>query len=118
MTDRTWVKTGKSLFVNIVLLTRGSCLSALSINGILIPNPFPSGGITGLSLLLHYEFPESPFVLFYLMFNIPLFAVAWRYVSRVPSFPSLASEFARSLHKNHKIIAHHPDLREHSPDVP
>jgi len=82
MSDRTWVESGKSLFKNILLLTLGSCLSAFSINGILIPNHFPSGGITGLSLLLHYEFPELPFVLFYLLFNIPLFAVAWRYVGR------------------------------------
>ncbi|SCY34311.1 YitT family protein [Desulfoluna spongiiphila] len=82
MTDRAWITTGKNVAKNVCFLSLGSCLSALSINGILIPNHFPSGGITGLGLLLHYQFPEIPFILFYLMFNVPLFAVAWKYVGR------------------------------------
>ncbi len=82
MSDQTWIDSGKIVVKNVCLLTLGSCLSALSINGILIPNHFPSGGITGLSLLLHYQFTDLPFVLFYLMFNVPLFAVAWKYVGR------------------------------------
>lgn len=79
---RAWIEPGKRLLKNVLFLTIGSCLSAISINGILIPNHFPAGGISGLCLLLHYQFPELPFVAFFLMFNVPLFAVAWRYVGR------------------------------------
>lgn len=82
MPAQTWIESGKSVAKNVFLMSLGSCLSALSINGILIPNHFPSGGITGLCLLLHYQLPELPFVLFYLMFNVPLFAVAWKYVGK------------------------------------
>ena len=67
---------------NIVLITTGSCICALAINGILIPRGFVSGGLTGLALVLHYIIPYLPVSALYLLFNIPLFALGWKYVSR------------------------------------
>ena len=71
-----------SFLKNIFLLTLGSIISAVSINGILIPNKFIAGGITGLSLILHYEFSNFSFVFFYIFMNIPLFAIAWKFVGK------------------------------------
>ncbi len=106
------IQQSQSILKNLTLLALGSALSALSINGILIPNHFPSGGITGLGLLLHYEFPTIPFILFYLLFNIPLFAMAWRYVGRRFFFYSLLglAIFSLSIHFIHIPIPLHDKI--------
>jgi uncharacterized membrane-anchored protein YitT (DUF2179 family) len=67
---------------NLVLIATGSCICALAVNGILIPQGFVSGGVTGLSLVFHYVMPYLPVSGMYLLFNVPLFALGWKYVSR------------------------------------
>lgn len=67
---------------NLVLISAGSCICALAVNGILIPRGFVSGGVTGLALVIHYVVPSLPVSALYLLFNIPLFALGWKYVSR------------------------------------
>jgi uncharacterized membrane-anchored protein YitT (DUF2179 family) len=67
---------------NLVLIATGSCICALAVNGILIPRGFVSGGVTGLSLVFHYVMPYLPVSGMYLLFNVPLFALGWKYVSR------------------------------------
>ena len=67
---------------NLVLITAGSCICAFAVNGILIPRGFVSGGVTGLALVFHYVMPSLPVSALYLLFNIPLFALGWKYVSR------------------------------------
>lgn len=67
---------------NLILLTMGSSICALAINGILIPRGFVSGGVAGVSLVLHYIMPYLPVSVLYLLFNVPLFAMGWKYVSR------------------------------------
>ena len=112
MSHEIWVENSTTFLKNVLLLTLGSALSALSINGILIPNQFPSGGITGLSLLLHYQFPAISFVIFYLLFNIPLFALAWRYVGRRFFLYSLLglAIFSLSVHFIHVPIPLHDKI--------
>jgi uncharacterized membrane-anchored protein YitT (DUF2179 family) len=67
---------------NLVLIVTGSCICALAVNGILIPRGFVSGGVTGLALVFHYIMPYLQVSTLYLLFNVPLFALGWKYVSR------------------------------------
>ena len=60
----------------------GSVLIGVGINGILIPHRFVSGGVTGLSLLLHYLVPSLSVALIYVVANVPLFLSGWFFVSR------------------------------------
>jgi len=45
---------------NLLLITVGCFLCAVAIKGILIPKEFLTGGVTGLSLLIHYVLPSLP----------------------------------------------------------
>ena len=67
---------------NLILITAGSCICALAVNGILIPRKFVSSGVTGIALIFHYIIPYLPVSVLYLLFNVPLFALGWKYVSR------------------------------------
>lgn len=67
---------------NLLLITVGSSLCALAINGILIPHQFISGGITGLVLIVNTMVKELPFAPLYLLFNIPLYIFAYRAVGK------------------------------------
>ncbi len=78
------------LLVNLFLLTAGSLLCAAAINGILIPSQFLAGGISGLSLLIHYVMPVVPVGVANFLLNIPLFVVGWMFVGRRFFWYSLA----------------------------
>ena len=80
----------KKILWNLLLITIGSILCALSIKGVLIPKQFLSGGVTGVSLLIHYLFPSLPVGLIYFILNIPLFVIGWLFVGRRFFFYSLA----------------------------
>ncbi len=75
---------------NLLLIFSGSVMCAAAIKGILIPRQFLAGGVTGLSLLLHYLLPSLPVGLAYLLLNIPLFAFGWMFVGRRFFFYSMA----------------------------
>ncbi len=67
---------------NLFLMTSGSVLCAVAVNGILVPQQFFGAGFTGLSLVIHYLAPSLPVALVYLILNIPLFALGWMYAGR------------------------------------
>ncbi|HDP25604.1 MAG TPA: YitT family protein [Deltaproteobacteria bacterium] len=67
---------------NLFLITSGSILCALAVNGILIPQEFLSAGFTGVTLIIYYLFPVLPPSLIYLLINIPLFFIGWNFVGR------------------------------------
>jgi uncharacterized membrane-anchored protein YitT (DUF2179 family) len=75
-------KNLRQILWNLVLIITGSCICAFAVNGILIPRGFVSGGLTGVALIFHYIMPYLPVSALYLLFNIPLFALGWKYVSR------------------------------------
>jgi uncharacterized membrane-anchored protein YitT (DUF2179 family) len=75
---------------NLLLIFTGSVFCAVAIKGILIPKDFLAGGLTGLSLLIHYVLPGLPLGLIYFILNIPLFVIGWRYIGRRFCFYSLA----------------------------
>jgi uncharacterized membrane-anchored protein YitT (DUF2179 family) len=72
----------KSLAWDLALITAGSLLCAVAINGILIPQQFLVGGITGLALLIHFMWPALPMGMIYFILNVPIYALGWRYVGR------------------------------------
>ncbi len=72
----------KSVGWNLILLTLGSLLCAVAINGILIPHRFVSGGVTGVALIIHYLRPSLSVALIYALANVPLFIAGWFFISR------------------------------------
>lgn len=56
----------------------GATLVGLGTNLFFIPNKVVSGGVTGVSILLHYGF-DTPVGLVNLLLNIPLMIIGWRW---------------------------------------
>ena len=75
---------------NLLLISVGSVICSIAIKVILIPKQFLAGGLTGLSLLLHYVIPSLPVGILYFLLNIPLFAIGWMFVGRRFFFFSIA----------------------------
>jgi uncharacterized membrane-anchored protein YitT (DUF2179 family) len=67
---------------NLFLITSGSVICALAINGILIPHKFLSGGFVGTTLIIHYLFPFLPVAVLYFVLNIPVYFLGWKYIGR------------------------------------
>ncbi len=67
---------------NLFLITSGSLICALAINGILIPHKFLSGGFVGTTLILHYLFPFLPVAGLYFVLNIPVYFLGWKYIGQ------------------------------------
>jgi uncharacterized membrane-anchored protein YitT (DUF2179 family) len=82
---------------NLFLITAGSLLCAVAINGILVPTQFLAGGVSGLSLFIYYLFPFVPIGVTNFLLNIPLFVVGWLFVGRRFFFYSLAGMTIFSL---------------------
>ncbi len=75
------MKTKLSEFLfQTLLLTSGSALCALAVNGILIPHNFLSSGLTGVALVIYYKAPVLSVATLYLLINIPIFVLGWFYV--------------------------------------
>jgi len=72
----------KQVLWNLFLISLGSSLCAIAINGILIPQKFLSGGLTGLVLIIHYLIPSLSVAILYALLNVPVFALGWMYVGR------------------------------------
>ena len=87
------IKTIRTVCFNLLLIFAGSLLCAVAIKGIIIPKQFLAGGVTGLSLLIHYVLPGLPLGLIYFTLNIPLFVIGWLFVGRRFFFYSLVGVF-------------------------
>jgi uncharacterized membrane-anchored protein YitT (DUF2179 family) len=94
---KSTMQTTRLVLWNLTLITFGSVLCAVAINGILIPRRFVSGGLVGLALLIRYllSFPSVGWI--YFLFNIPLFLLGWMYVGRRFFVYSIAGLFIFSL---------------------
>ena len=78
---------------NLTLISLGSALCAVAINGILLPQQFYGAGFTGVSLVIHYLFPSWPVAVLFFILNIPVFALGWMYVGRPFFLYSIAGMF-------------------------
>jgi len=102
----------RRLPLNIGLIMLGSAICAVAINGILVPHRFVSGGVTGLALVIHYLAPSLPISGLYLLLNLPLFALGWKFVGRRFFFYSIAGMaiFSGALQWVHLSITIHDPL--------
>ena len=75
-----WIKAYKelrSVMINIGLISAGCVIWVVGMNAVLVPEKLFSGGLTGIALLLHYQFPLIDIGLAYLALNIPLVILGW-----------------------------------------
>lgn len=82
---------------DLFLIISGSLISAVAINGILIPQHFVTGGVTGLAMILNSKIPFLKLEWIYFLMNIPLFAMAWMAVGRRFFFYSIIGMIALSM---------------------
>jgi len=71
-----------SILYNSSLITIGSILCAWTINTLLVPHQFLSGGLAGVALIIHYLWPETSVGSLNFLLNIPVLMVGWFYVGR------------------------------------
>lgn len=74
---------------NLLFITVGSTLFSLGAKAIVVHHNFITGGIYGTGLLLFYKTQWLSPGIWFLIFNLPLIAVGWFYVSRRFFFYSL-----------------------------
>lgn len=67
---------------NLLLLTVGSVIYIIGMNGVVVHHSFIPGGLYGLCLFLYYKTGLLSAGGWYLLLNIPLFIVGWIYISR------------------------------------
>jgi len=96
--------TPKAIAWNLLLLTLGSILFAIGINGAVVNNSFITGGAYGAALLLWYKTELLSPPLWYLLFNIPLFALGWFFVGRRFFWYSLYGTLAVTLSSQWIIV--------------
>ncbi|MGE4554214.1 MAG: YitT family protein [Desulfovibrionaceae bacterium] len=82
---------------NVFLLTAGSLLCAVGVNGVIIHQHFLTGGLFGACLLLYYATGWLTPGLWYGLLNLPLFALGWVMVSRRFFFYSIYATAAFTL---------------------
>ena len=91
------LESARLVLWNLFLITSGSLICALAINGILIPHGFLSGGFVGATLIIHYLFPFLPVAALYFVLNIPVYFLGWKYIGRRFFIYSLAGMVIFSL---------------------
>lgn len=67
---------------NIGLISLGSIIFVIGVNGILIPKGFMSGGLVGIAMIFHYLFPSMEVGWVYFLLNLPLILLGWFTISR------------------------------------
>ncbi|MCG8617846.1 MAG: YitT family protein [Desulfobacterales bacterium] len=67
---------------NLFLITLGSLIFAIGLKGIFIPHGMITGGFSGLGLLFLYATDSLTAGLWYLILNIPVFILGWKFVSK------------------------------------
>ncbi len=67
---------------NLILITTGSVLFSLGAKAIVLPHGFIAGGVFGVALLIHYATGALSAGVLYFLMNIPLFALAWMFISK------------------------------------
>lgn len=86
-----------SLPYNLFLITLGSAIFGLGVKGIAVPHGLITGGISGLALLVYYWTDLLTPGVLYILVNIPIFLLAWKFISRRFFFYSLYGTIALTL---------------------
>ena len=98
--------SAKQVFWNLFLIACGTLISAVAVNGILIPQQFFGAGFTGVAIIIHYLFSPLPMGVLYLLLNIPVFVLGWVYVGRRFFYYSIAGMlfFSAALQWIHLLV--------------
>ena len=75
------VKKSNFLYQSL-LLAAGSILCAFAVKVLLMHHSLLARGLTGFALLIYYKWPELPMSVIYLLINIPVFVLGWKFVGR------------------------------------
>lgn len=67
---------------NLFLLTTGSIIYIIGMNGVVIHHNFIPGGLYGVCLFIYYKTGLLSPGAWYLVLNVPLFILGWIYISR------------------------------------
>jgi uncharacterized membrane-anchored protein YitT (DUF2179 family) len=67
---------------NLFLITLGSFILAFGVKAIIIPQGMITGGFSGLSILLLYYSGSFTPGLWFLILNIPVFVIGWKFISK------------------------------------
>ena len=74
--------TPREILTDVALLLAGNILVAIAVNGLLLPMKFVSGGFIGMSMVIQYISPIMSVGLLYVLLNIPLYVLGFRFVGR------------------------------------
>lgn len=77
------------------VMTIGCLLYAVSLNYFFVSNKLAEGGAAGICLILYYLF-KFPISITYLVINIPLLAIGWKYLGREFLLKTLYGTFCLS----------------------
>ncbi len=67
---------------NLFLITMGSFILATGLKSIIIPHGMITGGFSGFGILLLYYSESLTPGLWYLILNIPVFIIGWKFISK------------------------------------
>ncbi|MBU0970581.1 MAG: YitT family protein [Proteobacteria bacterium] len=67
---------------NLFLITLGNLILAVGLKAIIIPHGMITGGFSGLGILLLYSTGALTPGLWYLILNIPVFIIGWKFISK------------------------------------
>lgn len=67
---------------NLFLITLGNFILSIGLKSIIIPHGMITGGFSGLGILLLYYTKSLTPGLWYLILNIPVFLIGWKFVSK------------------------------------
>ncbi|MCP4721044.1 MAG: YitT family protein, partial [Desulfobacteraceae bacterium] len=67
---------------NLFLITLGGFILAVGLKSIIIPHGMITGGFSGLGILLLYYSGSFTPGLWFLLLNIPIFIIGWKFISK------------------------------------
>jgi len=79
--ESTSIRRVGDILSNLACITLGASLFGLGLKGIALPHGLITGGVSGLALLLYYWSNALSPGLLYILINVPIFILAWRFVS-------------------------------------
>ncbi|MFA6878533.1 MAG: YitT family protein [Fusobacterium sp.] len=86
----------KEIFKDVLLMTVGAFIYAFGINYFFVGNNFADGGVTGVSIILHYLF-NFDIGITYAVINIPLIIIGYKFIGREFILKTLYGTVATSI---------------------
>lgn len=91
------MKKWSSYLRSYAVITVGAAIYALAFNVFYAPNEIAVGGVTGIAQMINHVFGIPSVGILMILINIPLFALAWRFLGRHMLFGSLYAMFVGSV---------------------